>query len=223
MSTAWGSNEQMHAAIQRFEQVSKRRHCYDAQIVSSMSYEPWKEEQGSAHHGLSFISDLGQCRAHHLIRTLIHPGLQGCLNQIGLWSPSYHTRLVATAAKTKMERERRAPACLLLRVASCPMRCCLQRCVTGSAAHLIRPIGSLRVWPWTPNSVAPLRTLSALIRQSAATRSMFDGFSHSGRMYRTWKGGFETAVFWRVLPGCRFLVFVTSAIHWRALLLLSRI
>ena len=47
---------------------------------------------------------------------------------------------------------------------------------------------------------------------------MSDGFSHSGRMYRTLEGGFGTTVFWRVL---RVFVFVTSAIHWRALPLLS--
>ena len=98
------------------------------------------------------------------------------------------------------------------------MRGCLQHYVIGNAAHLIRPIASLRVWRWTPNSVAPLRTFLALIRQSAATRSMSDGFSHSGRMYMTWKGGFGTAVFWRVLPVCCFLGFVTSAIHWRGYL-----
>ena len=104
-------------------------------------------------------------------------------------------------------------ACVLLRVASYLMRGGLQRHITGNAAYLIRPIASLSVWRWTPNSVAPLRTLLALIEESAATRFMFDGFFHSGRMYGTWEKGYETAVFRRVLPVRSFLVFVTAAIH----------
>ena len=87
------------------------------------------------------------------------------------------------------------------------MRGSLSHCVTGNAAHLVRPIALVRVWRWTPNSVAPLRTLLALIRQPTATRSMSGGFSHSGRMYRTWEGGFGTAVFWRMLPVLCVFVF----------------
>ena len=130
-------------------------------------------------HGLSFICVLAQCRAHHLIRTVIHPRCQGRLNRTGLWTPLHLTRLVA---KSKWEEARRAPACCLLRVVSCLMRGCLQHCVTRNTAHLICPIASLRVWRCTPISVVPLRTLLALIRQLAWTRSMYDGFSHSGRM-----------------------------------------
>ena len=87
------------------------------------------------------------------------------------------------------------PCALTATMASSWMRGSLSHCVKGNTAHLIRPIASVRVWRWTPNSVTPLRTLLALIRQSTATRSMIDGFSHSGRMYRTWEGGFGTTVF----------------------------
>ena len=102
---------------------------------------------------------------------------QGRLNKTGLWTPLHLTRLVATAARSEKEGARSAPARLLLRVASCLMHGCLQHCVTGNAAHLIHPIASFRVLGWTPNSVAPLRTVVALIRQLAATRSMSDSLS----------------------------------------------
>ena len=103
-------------------------------------------------HGLSFISDLGQCRAYHLISTLIHPHCQGRLNQTVLWTLRHLTRLVVTTAKSKKEKARRAPACLLLRVASCLMRGCLQHSVAGNTAHVIRPIASLRIWRLIPQS-----------------------------------------------------------------------
>ena len=134
-------------------------------------------------HGLSFISDLGHCRAHHLIRTLIHPGCQGRVNQIGLWNPLHLTQFVVTAAKSKKQKAQRALTWLVVRVALCLTRGSLEHCVIRNASHLFRPIASLRVQRCNPNSVARLRMLLALVRQSAVTRYMFDNFSHSGRMY----------------------------------------
>ena len=124
-------------------------------------------------------------------------------------TPLHLTRLVMTAANSKKEKARRAPACLLLRVASCLMRGCLQHCVTGNTAHLSRPVASLRVWRWTPNSVATLRTLFSLIRQSGGRVPCLTAFpiaegcigpGREASGLRSSGACFLCVIFWFLLP-----------------------
>ena len=112
LSTAEGSKEQRHAAIQQSEHLLKQRKCASRKQLTPC-FTTLKKERRVLHtgsltrHGLSFISGLGQCGAHHSICALIHPCGQHCLNKTGLWTPLHVTRLVAIAeSKVKKAKKR---------------------------------------------------------------------------------------------------------------------